>query len=98
MAGGEPIDAWCSTLACKTPARVNPVGRLRGLNCLEPQLGDARSSSGFFRDKRRQNPPGPTLFALVTRNLLRVPEPPPPAGALLAQLASQPLEQSGGLA
>jgi len=57
-----------------------------------PGLVIPRSSGGFFRYSRSQNPFGQALFALVARDLLRLTETPQRAGALLAGLAttSQP--------
>ncbi len=52
-----------------------------------PGLVIPRSSGGFFRYSRSQNPFGQTLFALIARDLLRVTETPQRAGALLAGLA-----------
>ena len=53
-----------------------------------PGLVIPRSTGGFFRDSRRQNPFGQALFALVARDLLRLTETPARAGALLAGLAT----------
>ncbi|MFZ0407171.1 MAG: SDR family NAD(P)-dependent oxidoreductase [Cyanobium sp.] len=53
-----------------------------------PGLVIPRSSGGFFRYSRSQNPFGQTLFALVARDLLRLTETPTRAGALLAGLAT----------
>ena len=53
-----------------------------------PGLVIPRSSGGFFRYSRSENPFGQTLFALVARDLLRLTETPQRAGALLAGLAT----------
>jgi len=53
-----------------------------------PGLVIPRSSGGFFRYSRSQNPFGQALFALVARDLLRLTETPQRAGALLAGLAT----------
>ncbi len=53
-----------------------------------PGLVIPRSSGGFFRYSRSQNPFGQTLFALIARDLLRLTETPQRAGALLAGLAT----------
>ncbi|MCX5947814.1 MAG: SDR family NAD(P)-dependent oxidoreductase [Cyanobacteria bacterium] len=53
-----------------------------------PGLVIPRSSGGFFRYSRSQNPFGQALFALVARDLLRLTETPARAGALLAGLAT----------
>jgi protochlorophyllide reductase len=53
-----------------------------------PGLVIPRSSNGFFRHSRSQNPFGQALFALVARDLLRLTETPERAGALLAGLAT----------
>ena len=53
-----------------------------------PGLVIPRSSGGFFRYSRSQNPFGQALFALVARDLLRLTETPTRAGALLASLAT----------
>ncbi len=53
-----------------------------------PGLVIPRSSGGFFRYSRSQNPFGQALFALLARDLLRLTETPQRAGALLAGLAT----------
>jgi protochlorophyllide reductase len=53
-----------------------------------PGLVIPRSSEGFFRHNRQNNPLGMALFALVARDLLRLTESVPTAGRLLADLAS----------
>jgi len=61
-----------------------------------PGLVIPRSSNGFFRYSRSQNPLGQALFALVARDLLRLTETPERAGALLAGLAtSSPADPVG---
>ena len=51
-----------------------------------PGLVIARDSGGFFRYSRQQNPLGMAAFAFVARDLLRLTESLPRAGALLAEL------------
>ncbi len=61
-----------------------------------PGLVIPRSSGGFFRYSRSQNPFGQALFALVARDLLRLTETPQRAGTLLAGLAtSSPADPVG---
>ena len=47
-----------------------------------------KTREGFFRTSRQVNPMGLALFSLVARDLLRVTESLPKAGALLAALAT----------
>jgi protochlorophyllide reductase len=61
-----------------------------------PGLVIPRQAGGFFRDSRRHNPLGQTLFAWLARDLLRVCETPARAGALLAGLAVDPLPEATG--
>ena len=51
-----------------------------------PGLVIARDSGGFFRYSRQQNPLGMAAFAFVARDLLRLTESLPRAGALLVEL------------
>ena len=63
---------------------------------LSPGLVIPRSSEGFFRHNRQNNPLGMALFALVARDLLRLTESVPTAGRLLADLASDVAFSSPG--
>jgi protochlorophyllide reductase len=63
-----------------------------------PGLVIPRGSGGFFRYSREHNRLGQALFALLARDLLRVSETPTRAGALLAGLASDPLDPGTGFA
>jgi protochlorophyllide reductase len=61
-----------------------------------PGLVIARGEGGFFRESRRLNPLGQSLFAWLARDLLRLTETPQRAGRLLAGLAVDPLPQTAG--
>jgi protochlorophyllide reductase len=61
-----------------------------------PGLVIPRSSEGFFRTNRQNNPLGMALFALVARDLLRLTESVPTAGRLLADLATDAAFASPG--
>ncbi|MEB3200696.1 MAG: SDR family NAD(P)-dependent oxidoreductase [Synechococcaceae cyanobacterium] len=61
-----------------------------------PGLVIPREPEGFFRYSRRHNPLGQQLFALLARDLLRLTETPEKAGALLAGLAADPLDEPAG--
>lgn len=62
-----------------------------------PGLVIPRSEGGFFRESRRENAIGQAIFAFLARDLLRITETPERAGALLAQLATDPLPDHSGL-
>jgi len=61
-----------------------------------PGLVIPRGGGGFFRYSRQTNALGQAVFALVARDLLRLTETPERAGALLAGLAQDPLEDGVG--
>ena len=74
----------CNVLMARQVARQQSMPVL----AWSPGLVIPRSTGGFFRDSRRHNPIGQAVFALVARDLLKVTETAPRAGALLAALAS----------
>jgi len=76
----------CNVLMARSAARRQSMPVL----AWSPGLVIPRQPGGFFRDSRRHNPIGQTVFAFVARDLLRLTESAPRAGALLAALASDP--------
>ena len=97
MVNGGPFNAekaykdskLCNLLMARdVERRLREQGQSLPVLAWSPGLVIPRSSGGFFRDSRRQNPFGQALFALVARDLLRLTETPQRAGALLAGLAT----------
>jgi len=76
----------CNVLMARQAARQQSMPVL----AWSPGLVIPRHPGGFFRDSRRHNPLGQAVFALLARDLLRLTETAPRAGALLAALASDP--------
>jgi len=76
----------CNVLMARQAARQQSIPVL----AWSPGLVIPRHQGGFFRDSRRHNPIGQAVFALVARDVLRLTETAPRAGALLAGLASEP--------
>lgn len=83
-------------MARELERRLREQGRPMPVLAWSPGLVIPRSSGGFFRDSRLNNPFGQALFALVARDLLRVTATPQRAGALLAGLVEEPLEAASG--
>jgi protochlorophyllide reductase len=97
MLNGGPFNAekaykdskLCNLLmARQLERRLREQGQALPVLAWSPGLVIPRSSGGFFRYSRSQNPFGQALFALVARDLLRLTETPQRAGALLADLAT----------
>jgi protochlorophyllide reductase len=79
----------CNLLMARQVERqLRQQGQTLPVLAWSPGLVIPRSSGGFFRYSRSQNPFGQALFALIARDLLRVTETPQRAGALLAGLAT----------
>ena len=69
--------------------RLQMVHRNWPVIAWSPGLVIPKTREGFFRTSRQVNPMGLALFSLVARDLLRVTESLPKAGALLAALATE---------
>ena len=105
MLAGGPFNAekaykdskLCNLLMAREVERqLQQQGQPLPVLAWSPGLVIPRSSDGFFRYSRSQNPLGQVLFALVARDLLRLTETPERAGALLAGLAtSSPADPVG---
>jgi protochlorophyllide reductase len=105
MLNGGPFNAekaykdskLCNLLmARELERRLREQGQALPVLAWSPGLVIPRSSGGFFRYSRSQNPFGQALFALVARDLLRLTETPQRAGALLAGLATSSAAESVG--
>jgi len=83
-------------MARELDRRLRELGRPVPVLAWSPGLVIPRGSGGFFRESRRTNPLGQAVFALVARDLLRLTATPERAGALLAGLASDPLQHARG--
>ena len=80
----------CNVLMARALARRLRMGdRNWPVIAWSPGLVIPKTREGFFRTSRQENPVGLALFSLVARDLLRVTESLPKAGALLAALATE---------
>ncbi|MBT67549.1 MAG: NADPH-protochlorophyllide oxidoreductase [Synechococcus sp. NP17] len=91
----DPFDAdkaykdskLCNILmAQKVASKLKKIEQEFPVIAWSPGLVIPRSSGGFFRTSRKQNPLGLSLFSFVARDLLRITESLPKAGSLLAEL------------
>jgi len=106
MPAGGPFNAekaykdskLCNLLmALEVERRLRQQGTPIAVFAWSPGLVIPRGEAGFFRDSRRHNPLAQALFALLARDLLRLSETPPRAGALLAGLIRSAAPPPAGL-
>ena len=83
-------------MAREVERRLREQGMPLPVLAWSPGLVIPRSTDGFFRYSRRNNPVAQALFALVARDLLRLTETPKRAGTLLAGLATTSPPQPSG--
>ncbi len=105
MVDGSPFDAdkaykdskLCNLLfARELERRLRRRGTPLPVLAWSPGLVIPRGEDGFFRYSRRHNPWGQRLFALLARDLLRITATAEQAGALLADLCSDPALGAAG--